>query len=226
MIWTATAVATFAAVFLLYDLGVSVSALRRMLGGTRGVLARRLAGALLLGGVPLTVALFAFPGRIGELGIAGPVPLWSAAAGLALCPVAALAARIPAVRRAYPAVPEPHWSRRLWLANAAGWAAYLAAYEFCFRGFLLLSLARVLSPAAAVAVTTTLYAFAHLRRGPAEVAASAVFGVPVGLLTLATGSILPAFVAHLVMAVSLDTFCLLFRPDRDLSLWGHPAKPR
>jgi len=124
-----------------------------------------------------------------------------------------LARKSPADLANYPQyVPRPDFPRPAALANELGsWALYLWAYEFAFRG-MLLSMLLSAGPATAVAVQTGLYAFAHLPKNSKEAAAALLFGVAASLMTLGWGSVVPAFVAHLALALGNDLSCALKNP--------------
>ena len=125
-----------------------------------------------------------------------------------LMPVVALAARSPRHREAYPEDRRPSWDRRGELANAAGWAAYLVGYEAFFRGLLLLTLARAYGPWPALALMTAIYAAQHLPRPPGEGLGTLPMGFVFGLATLTSGSVWPAIVGHIVIAVTSDTVAI------------------
>ncbi|MBN1243373.1 MAG: CPBP family intramembrane metalloprotease [Spirochaetales bacterium] len=106
-------------------------------------------------------------------------------------------------------LPRPDFPRPAALANEIGsWALYLWAYEFAFRG-MLLSMLLPAGTATAIAVQTGLYAFAHLPKNAKEAAAALLFGVAASLMTLGWGSVIPAFVVHLALALGNDLSCAL-----------------
>ncbi len=121
-----------------------------------------------------------------------------------------LSRKSPADLANYPQyLPRPDFPRPSALANEIGsWALYLWAYEFAFRG-MLLSMLLPAGPATAIAVQTGLYAFAHLPKNAKEAAAALLFGVIASLMTLRWGSVVPAFVAHLALALGNDLSCAL-----------------
>lgn len=179
----------------------------------RAIHTQRLLGAIYLGVIPLVVTLLVAPTSLAEVGLrlGKVVPGLLFVAGFS--GVAVVGARLTAPKQAargrYPQIVHPdgaRWPARLVLANAATWAVYLLGYEILLRGVLLTSLARVMHPWPAIAVTTLAYAWAHLPKHPSETIGSLPLGLVFGGITLYTGSILPAFVAHTVMAVANDHF--------------------
>lgn len=106
-------------------------------------------------------------------------------------------------KASYPQFLPPRWDAAALSLEVLSWAAYLLAYEFAFRGYLL-AVVMPLGPGAAVAVTTALYAVAHLPKSAKEAAGALVFGVVASALALRYGSFLPAFLAHLAIALGND----------------------
>jgi len=133
-----------------------------------------------------------------------------AALALAAFLVGFLSRKSPADLANYPQyVPRPDFPRPAALANEiGGWALYLWAYEFAFRG-MLLGMLLPAGAATAIAVQTGLYAFAHLPKNAKEAAAALPFGVAASLMTLRWGSVLPAFLVHLALALGNDLSCAL-----------------
>ena len=201
------------------------------LGPARGrrdaafVLRRRVLGGALLGAVPLAVAVLALGLTPRQVGVAVPAP--GASLGVAfglwvlLLPLLALSTRASprgegsGDQRTAPPYPEilaPRWSWRLRLESAGAWALYLAGYELFFRGVLLFVLAERIGAWPAIFVTTALYAFAHLPKDAGECAGSIGFGVALGAMTLWSGSVLPAGLLHVLIAVSAETLAIRTQP--------------
>jgi hypothetical protein len=106
----------------------------------------------------------------------------------------------------YPQYLPPRWNAGSLALEIGSWAAYLLAYEFAFRGIFL----ACLLPAGAytaVAAETALYAFAHLPKSVKEAAGAVGFGIVASLLTLAFGTLYPAFLIHLALALANDLGC-------------------
>lgn len=117
----------------------------------------------------------------------------------------------------YPEAPVERWTTKRWLANAGAWAIYLAGYELLFRGLCLSVLVEAWGVSSGVAVTTALYAVAHLPKNMSESLGSFPMGVVLAALTLGSGSLGAAWMVHLLMALSADGFALLGRSDADSS---------
>ncbi len=107
----------------------------------------------------------------------------------------------------YPQYLPPLWNAKTVVFEVISWSLYLFAYEFAFRGMLLYGLL----PAGywtAIAIQTSLYAFAHLPKSGKEAAGALVFGVLTSVMTLAWGTVIPAFLIHLALALGNDIGCM------------------
>jgi membrane protease YdiL (CAAX protease family) len=100
--------------------------------------------------------------------------------------------------------------------SASSWVAFLIAYEFMFRGFLLFSSVTVLNPAAAIGLNVAIYALAHFYKGPLEVVGAIPLGIILCYLTLHTGNIWSAVIIHSTMALSHEWFSLKAHPQMKL----------
>ena len=106
----------------------------------------------------------------------------------------------------YPQYSPPAWTPKAIILEIVSWSLYLFAYEFAFRGMIL----HGLLPAGywtAIAIQTALYAFAHLPKSGKEAAGAIVFGVLTSVMTLAWGTVYPAFLVHLALALGNDMGC-------------------
>jgi len=103
----------------------------------------------------------------------------------------------------YPQYLPKRWTVGAWVLELGSWGLYLVAYEFAFRGYLLAAL-MPLGAASAIAVTTSLYAIAHLPKSTKEAIGALPFGVVASLLTLRFGTFLPAVAIHIALAVGND----------------------
>ncbi len=130
------------------------------------------------------------------------VPLTSALSALAYA-IGRFSRKSAADKASYPQFLPARWDVSTMLLEVLSWAAYLLAYEFAFRGYLLAAV-MPLGPYSAVAVTTALYAVAHLPKSAKEAAGALLFGVVAAALALRYGSFLPAFIAHLAIALGND----------------------
>ncbi len=174
------------------------------------VLADRLAFFLAFFALPLLVFLAAgwdLPGR-ASLGIGRPQAWLAPTFGLSALAfaIAYLSKKGAADVSNYPQYAPAHWGAAELVLEFASWSLYLYAYEFVFRGFLLQALLP-LGPGLAIVAQTGLYAFAHLPKSAKEAGGAVFFGVATAIMTLAWGTILPAFIIHLALALANDLSC-------------------
>lgn len=106
----------------------------------------------------------------------------------------------------YPQYLPPAWTVGTLGLEIVSWSLYLFAYEFAFRGMIL----QGLLPSGywtAIAIQTALYAFAHLPKSGKEAAGAIAFGLATSLMSLGWGTVIPAFIAHLALALGNDLGC-------------------
>jgi membrane protease YdiL (CAAX protease family) len=198
------------AAYVAFHYGANAALLARRFGldQARAVHLQRAGGFVLLGAVPAAVAALFLPDGLADLGLrTGDLPRSAlAAAGISTfaLPFVAGASRQPASWEAYPQIRAPVWTRELHLGNAASWALYLLGYEFLFRGFLLMSLARLYGPWPAIAIVTAIYTAVHVTKPAGETIGTIPMGVLFGAAALYSGAIWAPFVAHVFIAVTSD----------------------
>lgn len=137
--------------------------------------------------------------------------LGDAAAGwLAVAPLVVWLSLRPEFQAFYPSTAFPpareHWIGLtfLWLLHHA---PQLLALEFCLRGFALLPMARRFGIGPSVAVLVAYYVVLHWSKPTLEFALAAWAGVVFSLLAWRRQSFLPAFLAHWLVAVTMDALC-------------------
>jgi membrane protease YdiL (CAAX protease family) len=113
----------------------------------------------------------------------------------------------------YPEIEVKSWTGRILLIHVGFWALYLFAYELMFRGTLLFTLAAAIGPWPAVGVNVALYSAVHVPKGRQEAVGALPLGLLLCLITLSTGSIAAAFLAHLAIAVSNGLSAFYYRSD-------------
>ena len=187
----------------------------------RRVFYKRLFGAGLLGFALAVVVLFFSSKPFYEYGLAGGKPLesWLFIIGLSAVtlPMAYLNARNPRMRAAYPQIRSRRWGLKLLLLNVTTWGIYLLAYEYCFRGVLLVLLANHIGSWPAIALMTAIYVMVHLPKGWQECIGTLIGGVLFGAAALYTGAIWASFGAHLIIAVGNDLFAAQRDPEVSLT---------
>lgn len=196
--------------YLLFHYGANAKVLRGASGCAQptSVFAQRLIGGVLLGALPLiAVSLTLADPSLRGFGLMPVVSggAFVAVGFLVLLPVLVFSSRRPAHRAAYPQARPARWTARVWATNATSWAIYLFGYELLFRGVLLFSLADAYGSWPAIAISGSLYVFAHLPKHAGEAAGCVVMGVAFGALALATGGMWAPFLLHLLIAVTSDS---------------------
>ena len=181
-------------------------------GSPRLVASHRLLAAALIG-VPSTGTMIVLlgPRSIFELTLGGhqigAALGIGALAGAVLASFMAVVSRQGSLSDRYPAMRPPHWTVRTALVNAGTWAIYLSTYEYLLRGVLLGIMSIVVGPLPALVVTVCVDALAHIPQGRLETLGSIFSATLFSLMAFATGGMIASFIAHLIMALSVDLFC-------------------
>ncbi|HQQ93311.1 MAG TPA: CPBP family intramembrane metalloprotease [Bacteroidia bacterium] len=123
------------------------------------------------------------------------------------------AAKKPNNLNMYPQMRIGAWSTKTLIINAVSWTAYLLAYEFMYRGILLMSCYWAFGFWPALAVNLCFYSATHIPKGLRETMATIPYGFILCLITVSTGSILVAFSTHLVLALSNDFYSVSHNPN-------------
>lgn len=209
--------------YLLYHYGGSSRAVVRLAGATgprdpRAVFARRGIGFVLLGVVPIVIAMAhgISPRHLG-LGSGRWPDVLFATGGLLIVslPFVFRASRNLSMGDAYPEVVAPAWDRGLVAGNAATWGLYLLGYEALFRGFFLFSMEAAYGRSAAVAIVTLAYVFAHLPKDWRECAGTAPMGVFFAIAAFETDAIWAPYLAHVAVALFSDHWTRAARARTD-----------
>ncbi|MBE0663900.1 MAG: CPBP family intramembrane metalloprotease [Bacteroidales bacterium] len=221
----AIAVAVTTCAFLIYHFSSGSLAFKRRVETLLGyrnasfdqVVANRLLGFLLFGGLPLIAIFFMADFRLKDFGFgtqAGFLSwMWIAILSVAIITMNFLNAPQKSNLAMYPQIRIPVWSASTIFISAITWILYLAAYEFMFRGFLLFALYSELGMVAAIAINTSIYSLVHIPKGKTEALGAIPLGILLCYLTLITGNLLIAFVVHVVMALSNEWFSLRVHPE-------------
>ena len=157
---------------------------------------------VLFGVIPLLIVLVAFRDRPSRYGLRLGDWRWGlglAAAGAAvMTPVVLWLATLPDFRAYYAPSYEP--LPGLLITNTID----LLTTEFVYRGFLMLTLARVVGPIALV-VALFPFTFTHLTKPETELLSTFAGGAVYGWLTWRTGSILWGALAHIWIVTVIIT---------------------
>jgi hypothetical protein len=162
--------------------------------------------------LPVVVIRFGLRERIADYGLTlGDWRLWMrhAAAYLAIVlPVIVIASRAPAFRTYYPMFALARERPILLIPWELAYGAYFFAWEFFFRGFLLRGFAKLFGPATIV-VQTIPFVMMHFGKPEAEVYASVIAGLALGVTAYRSRSTYGCWLVHWVCAATMDVLALL-----------------
>lgn len=226
-VYAGIAVAATIVLYLIYYLVVVSSLLDRLRDSIAGVLAKRMAGVVILGGGSALTAWLFLPFEPTDLGFTLPVPpstwLWVVGASVVIVIGCVLTAHKPENFEVYPEMRVPRWGFGPVAANFVSCGLYMFAYEFLFRGFLLFACLAAMPAAWAIAVNVLLYVLAHAPKGPREALGSIPLGVVLCLSAIDTGAIWAAFLIHVIMSQLNDYLAVRANPAMRFGLGGAPS---
>jgi membrane protease YdiL (CAAX protease family) len=113
----------------------------------------------------------------------------------------------------YPQIREKEWNISLLTVSALSWIAYLLAYEFMYRGFLLFACYHAFGTWPAIIINVSLYSLTHLVKNRREGVGAFFIGIILCMLVLYIGSLWVAFYVHVIMALSNEWFSIRNHPD-------------
>ncbi len=175
---------------------------------------KRLCGALILGIIPTIIALLFLPFSLKELGLnfdnLALTCKWTVGLSLFFLVANFFAANTPSKLEVYPPLRVKSWSKKVILLNTISWLAYLFAYEFLFRGILLITCFKYLGFWPAVVINIAFYALAHIPKGFTETIGCFPYGFLLCYITLLTGNLWFAFITHSVLAISTDFYSVFY----------------
>ncbi|MEM6842194.1 MAG: CPBP family intramembrane glutamic endopeptidase [Bacteroidota bacterium] len=185
------------------------------------VVYQKMMGVFFLGIIPIVIALLFLPYSLAEYGLGfqntGTSMLWICGIAVIVFPLNIRAARRPDNLAYYPMMRAESWDWRLVLLNAAATTAYLFSYELLFRGILLTAGVATLGVWPGIAINIALYSTTHLPKGPAETIGAIPFGLLMCYITLTTGTIWVAVVAHIILSLSNDYLAVYYNPTMKFS---------
>ncbi len=181
-----------------------------------GAVYQKLIGVVYLGGLPMLATLLFMPGTPETYGLGDAdwtVTLyWILLFGGAISFIPWYSARQKEMYDFYPQIRVREWNRRLIVINALVWILYMFAYEFLFRGFLLMGLASVTGWWPAMIVTAALAATTHLPKGAKETFATIPLSIVLSLTVIQTGAIWACVATHAILAISNDYWAVFYHP--------------
>jgi membrane protease YdiL (CAAX protease family) len=195
--------------------------LERLLGKERSLVAlviyQKQTGVLFLGIIPFLCCFIVFDHSMKFYGLTlqnfGMSMLYLLGLAVIIVPLTLFSARKPDIYATYPQIRMQRWTPRLVAFNTLNWILYLLAYEFLFRGILLMLLVPVLGVWPSIFINVALYSATHIPKGAKETISAIPFGLALCLITLHTGSIMVAFLAHVMLALLNDYGALSNNPE-------------
>ena len=212
-----TAIAAFVIWYTVFILTGKLKNAKKGFGEIQHFIISKTAGLVLFGIVPFFVTKIYFPEIFSEINIFSsvwPTEWYQWFLILGSCGVISLLiwsiglSKQPEVQEAYPEMRLSEWRPYHIIIVVAGWAIYLAGYEYLFRGILLQGMMMHSGIILAVVVNLILYCLAHFYKKRKEMIASIPFGIVLCILTIVTDSILLPFFLHLTIALSSEMFAL------------------
>lgn len=188
---------------------------------TLSVLLQRISGVFLYGLVPVVLIVFIFKNPASLYGFEMKNSLITGITVLVLLfivvPVSLFTSRSPENLAFYPQIREKKWTSSLLLLSALSWIAYLLAYEFMYRGFLLFSCYHAFGTWPAIIINTSLYSLTHLVKNKWEGVGAFFIGIILCVLVLHIGSLWVAFYVHVIMALSNEWFSIRAHPEMNFN---------
>ena len=226
-VYAGIAVAATIVLYLVYYLVVVSSLLDRLRDSVAGVVAKRTAGVVILGGGAALSAWLFLPFDAANLGLTLAIPpatwLWVGGASVVIVIGCIATAHKPENFEVYPEMRVPRWGIGPVAANFVSCSLYMFAYEFLFRGFLFFACLAAMPAVLAIAVNIALYGLAHVPKGPREALGSVPLGVVLCLATIHTGAIWAAFLIHVIMSQLNDYLAVRANPDMRFAFGGGPS---
>jgi membrane protease YdiL (CAAX protease family) len=181
------------------------------------VLFQKLTGVLFLGIFPAIICLVVLDYSLSDYGINFEnfklSLFYLTALSAIIIPLTIISGKKEDTISTYPQIRVKEWNYKLLIINTLNWALYLFAYEFLFRGILLKSTISTLGFWPAIVLNTSLYSCTHIPKGATETIAAIPFGIILCIITIHTGSIWVAFLAHLILALTNDYAALHYNQE-------------
>ncbi|PID92651.1 MAG: hypothetical protein CSA96_02245 [Bacteroidetes bacterium] len=183
-------------------------------GSPAHLIVQRLLGLLFLGILPAIFILLT-KGSLQSYGLRAPGSCfwWLLPLAASIVVLGYFAAGSASNKAMYPQIRKQIWNPGLLLVSALSWLFFLLGYEFLFRGYLLFASYNVLGTWPAIALNCSLYALAHMYKGPRETFGAIPLGILLCWISLESGSILYAFLLHGVMALSNEWWSISRNPE-------------
>jgi membrane protease YdiL (CAAX protease family) len=189
------------------------------INNARQILTQRLIGIFFFGFVSFIVISFILHSDTANYGTSLPnlkTFLWLIILSSVIIPMNYYNSKNNENLEQYPQVRNREWTYSLLILSATSWIAYLFAYEFMFRGFLLFSSLPLLGFWPSILLNTAVYSLVHIPKGNKETLGAIPFGILISYLVIETGTFWIAFFAHVILALSNEWFSLGAHPEMRL----------
>jgi membrane protease YdiL (CAAX protease family) len=185
---------------------------------------RQLTGFVILGGIPFLTGLIILRGKISAYGlgitIGRNVLYYIIILSVLIISINLFASRSQVSLKKYPLIKTKSWSLKLLIISSSGWIMYLLAYEFLFRGFLLFTCIQSFGIWPAIIINIMIYSLTHVPQGLNETLGAVPFGLVLCYIVVLSGTIWPAFILHVVLAISNEWFSIRNNPEISVRLFG------
>jgi membrane protease YdiL (CAAX protease family) len=170
-----------------------------------------------VGSIAIAAGLGLEPGAVG-VAVVDPIVTLAVVGAVfaAVMPILYLSAKKPAVLAMYPEIRAKVQPASLRRQSRLAWAVYLFGYELLFRGFLLFVLVAHWGVWPALAISTGLYAMAHLDKLPDETAATIPMGLVFGAMAILTGGVWAPWLLHTLIACVTESLAARNHPEIEL----------
>lgn len=178
---------------------------------------QKIMGGLIFGLSPIAIILIFGIDPVKQFGMGAINPPYNhylfLLISLLIIPFNLIIGRKSSNYRLYPQMRINEWPASTFLLNVLAWSVYLFGYELIFRGYLLFTCYEIVGYWPAILINVSLYALVHIPKGMKESLAAIPFGLVICIWTLATGNIWPAFITHLILAISNDVAAISGNPE-------------
>lgn len=192
-------------------------------GVAKNIIAIRLYGALLFGGVPIVISLILGYSLKDTLGLKldfGESPvIWLISLGIALfiTVINYFASKSQANLKEFPQIRDKRWTIKIYVGNIISWSIYLIGYEILFRGIMVFPLMEKLGLWPVVIIGTAFYSLSHYPKNIREAIGAIPLGVIMVLIAWKTQSVWPCILIHISLALSNSLWSLKHHPEISLS---------
>jgi membrane protease YdiL (CAAX protease family) len=163
--------------------------------------------------LPVAWVRWVFHGRLADVGLTLGRPRqwlgWLGALAALAAPAALWLTRLPSVHHAYPVLSAARTQPWFLVPSTIAFAAFGLAWEFFFRGFLLMGTKSAWGPWA-IAIQAVPCALMHIGKPTPEVLAAFPAALFLGVLAYRTGSIVPGLLLHLWVALVVNVGCVFW----------------